>query len=187
MAVKKIFFILTFFLLLLKPNISIIIDPFQKSRILSGLSQGKRESIAKKLLMCNTKSCEKKLLLKSLKKISKKKNFLKITKNLKKRKTRKLAESQKNMIHILLISVFIFLMFNSNFNTSLIITGFIIWSVLLMILNKSTLHLKSRRLRELKNGTIVYGENHYNKIFDQEKPKLFDFLKNQKKKKILKI
>lgn len=174
MTVRKFYFI---YFLLITQTLQLLIENNNKKRILEVLSEEKKVLISKKLIQCRTKICEKNLLIKTLQKLTKS-NKRKSKKT--KKKQRKLKESQKNNIHILIIMIFIFIMFNSNFNISLIISGFIVWSILLMILQKTT---HQRKLISLKPNTLNFGEKNYMKIYNQEKPILFDYLKNNEDKK----
>ncbi len=165
MTVKKIVFYLIFYLLMNNCELLLIND--QKNvRILDALSEKSKLEISQKFMLCSTKTCEKKLLFDTLLKLDDQ------NEKLKKKRGRKLSIDQKDIIHILIIMIFVFIMFNSSLGNSLIITPLIIFSIFLMLLYKT----KERRL-SLDSQLINFANKNYNRILREEKSNLYRYLK----------
>ena len=166
MTVKPLLF---FYLYLTTNTILIKKTPnLQKlDRQLSLLNLDQKTDIQKQLRLCGTNSkCRKKTLFEGLELIFNKPN------------KRALKIKTMNIMHILFIVLFIFLMFNSNLSASLFLSGLLLWS-LINLLNHGG---KMRKLALDTNEKIIfkkYGKSHMKKLFDKERSKLFHFFEDK--------
>ena len=139
------------------------------SRQLSLLSLDQKTTIQKKLRLCgNSEKCRKKTLFAGLELI-----FNKPSK-------RALQIKSMNIMHILFIIIFIFLMFNSNLSASLFLSGLLIWSLVNLLHHGG--HMRKLKLGEKEMIFRKFGKNHFRKLFVKERGRLFHFFEGKKVK-----